>query len=114
MEIFVADLTEILPRSARSSRQRYKRSVDTKDKNEHQGPSVAKCFNCENVVSSVLLIILRRIDPLLEVRIVFDAVRRVEVNHLHIAAQIFVMEQDSITCNESPQMSLFFQPSSWV
>src|SRR5881398_141084 len=58
-----------------------------------EGPSVAERLDREDVVSLITAFVGGRVESLLKVRIVADSVRRVDVDHLHLAAHAFVVQQ---------------------
>ena len=58
-----------------------------------QRPRVTERLDRQHVVGRLFLVVLRRVHPLLKVRVVLDAVRRVDVDHLHPAAEPLVVEQ---------------------
>src|SRR2546422_11660217 len=58
-----------------------------------QRPGVAERLNRENVISLITAFVGGRIESLLKVRVVADSVRRVDVDHLHLAAYTLVVQQ---------------------
>ena len=53
-----------------------------------------------------------RVGPL-EVGVELDAVGRVEVDALHLAAQAFALGREAITCRLSPRIMRLDQLASW-
>src|SRR6266704_3622058 len=56
-------------------------------------PRIPKGLYSEDIVGMVSLVVLIGIDPLREVGVILDAIWRIDIDHLHFALQIFIMNE---------------------